>query len=101
MRSEMRRSELALRREVRLFDEVTFARLCRARDYLGDCYSERVTLENAAQKACLSPFHFNRLFARAFAETPHEFVTRRRIEEAKKLLLRDGKRVTNFCFAGG
>jgi AraC-like DNA-binding protein len=101
MRTELRRAELALRREVRLFDEVTFARLCRARDYLGACYSERVTLENAAGKACLSRFHFNRLFAQAFGETPHEFVTRRRIEEAKKLLLRDGESVTDICFAVG
>jgi AraC-like DNA-binding protein len=92
---------LALRREVRLFDEVTFARLCRARDYLGDRYGERVTLENAARQACLSPFHFNRLFAEAFGETPHEFVTRRRIEEAKKLLLRDTESVTDICFAVG
>ena len=101
MRTELRRTELALRREARLFDEVTFARLCRARDYLGDCYCDRVTLENAAQKACLSRFHFNRLFARAFGETPHEFVTRRRIEEAKKLLLRDTDSVTEICFAVG
>jgi AraC-like DNA-binding protein len=101
MRTELRRAELASRREVRLFDEVTFARLCRARDYLGDCYCERVTLENAARQACLSRFHFNRLFAHAFGETPHEFVTRRRIEEAKKLLLRDGESVTEICFAVG
>ena len=94
MRTELRRAELALHRDARLFDEVTFARLCRARDYLGDCYSERVTLENAAGKACLSRFHFNRLFARVFGETPHEFVTRKRIEEAKKLLLRDTESVT-------
>jgi len=101
MRTELRRIELALRRDLRLFDEVTFARLCRARDYLADCYCDRVKLENAAQKACLSRFHFNRLFVRAFGETPHEFVTRRRIEEAKKLLLRDAHSVTDICFAVG
>jgi len=101
MRTEIRRAELAFGREVRLFDEVTFARLCRARDYLGDCYTERVTLENAARKACLSRFHFSRLFAQAFGETAHEFVTRRRIEEAKKLLLRDGESITEICFSVG
>jgi hypothetical protein len=73
-----------MRREIRLYDSVTFARLCRARDYLGDCYRDRVTLEKAAERAYLSPFHFNRLFAQAFGETPHEFVTRMRIEEAKR-----------------
>ncbi|MGA2999859.1 helix-turn-helix domain-containing protein, partial [Bradyrhizobium sp.] len=84
-----------MRRDPRLFDPVTFARLCRARDYLGACYRDRITLEKAASHACLSPFHFNRLFARVFGETPHELVTRIRIEEAKKLLLAENHSVTD------
>ena len=76
-----RRENRGLRREPRLYDMTTFARLCRARDFLGDCYRERVTLEQAAKQACLSPFHFNRVFAEVFGETPHEFVTRIRVEE--------------------
>ena len=84
MRSLSRRAEFALRREIRLCDGVTFARLSRARDYLGACFRDRVTLERAASHACLSPFHFNRLFTQTFGETPHEFVTRIRMEEAKK-----------------
>jgi AraC-like DNA-binding protein len=55
-------------------------------------------LDNAASHACLSPFHFNRLFAQAFGETPHEFVTRMRMEEAKKLLLAGNHNVTDICF---
>jgi AraC-like DNA-binding protein len=101
MRTQFRRAELAIRRGVRLFDATTFARLCRARDYLGACYRDRITLQNAASQACLSPFHFNRLFARAFGETPHEFVTRTRIEEAKKLLLAENRSVTDICFDVG
>jgi AraC-like DNA-binding protein len=101
MRTQTRRAELALSREIRLYDATTFARLCRARDYLGDSYRDRVTLEDAASEACLSPFHFNRLFARAFGETPHEFLTRRRIEEAKKLLLAENQSVTDICFDVG
>jgi len=98
MRIQSRRAEQAMRRETRLYDSVTFARLCRARDYLGDCYRDRVTLANAARHAYLSPFHFNRLFAQAFGETPHEFVTRMRIEEAKRLLLAENHSVTDICF---
>jgi AraC-like DNA-binding protein len=97
MRALERRSELAARRDVRVLDAVSFTRLCRARDYLGACYRDRITLPSAARHACLSPFHFNRLFTRAFGETPHEFVTRIRIEEAKKLLLEDNHRVTDIC----
>ena len=85
----------------RPFDPGTFGRLCRARDYLAAHYGARVFLEEAAQQACLSPFYFNRLFTQAFHETPHEFITRRRIEQAKKLLLAGNHSVTEICFDAG
>jgi len=85
----------------RPFDPGTFGRLCRARDYLAAHYGARVFLEEAAQQACLSPFYFNRLFTQAFHETPHEFITRRRIEQAKKLLLAGNHSVTEICFEVG
>jgi AraC-like DNA-binding protein len=101
MRTQSRRDALAIQRGIRLFDTTTFSRLCRARDYLGNCYRERITLQSAAGQACLSPFHFNRLFTQAFGETPHEFLTRIRIEEAKKLLLSENHSVTDICFEIG
>jgi AraC-like DNA-binding protein len=96
MRPRSRREEAV--RDIPLPDAATFARLARARDFLGACYRDRVTLELAARQACLSPFHFNRVFARAFGETPHEFVTRRRMEEAKQRLLAENESVTTICF---
>src|SRR5579863_5296687 len=98
MRPQTRRLELAMRGDVGLCDAATFTRLLRARNYLGASYRDRVPLENAAREACLSPFHFNRVFTRAFGETPHEFVTRMRIEEAKKMLLAEDQSVTDICF---
>jgi AraC-like DNA-binding protein len=86
---------------MRPFDPATFARLCRARDYLAEHYARPVFLEEAARQACLSPFYFNRLFTQAFHETPHEFITRRRIEQAKKLLLAGNHSVTEICFEIG
>ena len=85
----------------RPFDAGTFARLCRARDYLAAHFARPVFLEDAARQACLSPFYFNRLFTQAFCETPHEFITRRRIEQAKKLLLAGNHSVTEICFEVG
>jgi AraC-like DNA-binding protein len=98
VRTRSRRADSVLRRNLPLCDSVTFARLLRARDYLGDCYRDKVTLETAAGHACLSAFHFNRLFARTFGETPHEFVTRMRMDEAKRLLLAENHTVTEICF---
>jgi AraC-like DNA-binding protein len=77
------------------------ADLCRARDYLAAHFNGRTSLANAAVHAGLSPFYFHRLFADAFAETPHKFVTRLRIEHAKRLLLAGNHSVTDVCFDAG
>ncbi len=79
----------------------TLPDLCRARDYLAARFNERVSLADAAAAAGLSPFYFHRLFAAAFSETPHEFVTRLRIDHAKKLLLAGNHSVTDICFDAG
>jgi AraC-like DNA-binding protein len=101
MRVALRRDRAKSGIEIRLYDPVTFQRLCRARDYLAARYNGRLTLETGAQEACLSPFHFSRLFTNAFGETPHEFVTRVRIDEAKRLLLSENRSVTDICFDVG
>ncbi len=75
--------------------------LLRARDYLAANFSQRVSLSDAAVLAGLSPFYFHRLFADTFHETPHEFVTRLRIEYAKKLLLAGNHSVTDICLDAG
>jgi AraC-like DNA-binding protein len=101
MRSRRPFPEASPPRDVRLFDPATLARLGRARDYLAAHYNERNSLEAVASHAEFSPFYFNRLFAQAFDETPHEFVTRLRIEQAKKLLLAGNHSVTDICFEIG
>jgi AraC-like DNA-binding protein len=82
----------------RLLDDVTYRRLCRAKDFLAASYNRRVRLEEAARAACLSPWHFHRLYATAFHETPHDFVTRLRIDEAKRRLAVGSDSATDICF---
>jgi AraC-like DNA-binding protein len=41
------------------------------------------------------------MFVRAFGETPHEFLTRLRIDRAKQMLARDECPVTEVCLAVG
>lgn len=84
-----------------LFHDETFRRLCRARDFLAAEYQNKLSLERAAREACLSPFHFHRLFASAFGETPHQFVTARRLELAQRLLAAGEMTVTDICFEVG
>jgi AraC-like DNA-binding protein len=84
-----------------LLDPDALRRLCRARDYLAAHTREPVPLAEAARAACLSPFHFQRLFSRAFGESPHRFLTRQRIDLAKRLLAGDHLSVTEVCFETG
>jgi hypothetical protein len=41
---------------VRLVNDATFRRLCRARDLLAAGYQSQIFLNDAAREACLSPF---------------------------------------------
>jgi len=84
-----------------LLHDDTFRRLCRARDLLADGYRTPVALEQAAREACYSPFHFHRLFSAAFGETPHDFLTRRRMDYARRLLASGELTVTEVCFEAG
>jgi AraC family transcriptional regulator len=78
-----------------------YSRLCQARDYLAARFNERTSLTEASAHAGLSPFYFHRLFAATFNETPNEFVTRLRIDHAKRLLLAGYHSVTDICFDAG
>jgi len=82
-----------------LHDE-TFTRVLRARDAIHARYAEPLRLDQLAREAALSPFHFLRIFREAFGQTPHQYLTRVRIEAAKRLLLADAP-VTDVCFEVG
>jgi AraC-like DNA-binding protein len=73
-------------------------RLGNVRDRLADSLEAPPSLADAARQAYLSPFHFHRLFVRAYGQTPHEFLTARRIDEAKRLLAQSNLSVTEICF---
>src|SRR5215217_2658268 len=79
----------------------TYKSLSEARDFMRYAYGRQVSLPDVAARANLSPFHFLRVYKRAFGETPHEFLTRLRIERAKRLLARGSHNVTEACFEVG
>jgi AraC-like DNA-binding protein len=85
----------------RLISDDLFVRLCRSREYLGDCANAPVSLGCAARLAYLSKFHYLRMFAMAFGETPLEFVTRVRMERARALLVSSERSVTEICLDVG
>jgi AraC-like DNA-binding protein len=76
-------------------------RLCRARSFIDECYDLPLDLNEISRQACLSRYHFLRLFREAFATTPHQYLIKRRIEKAKELLRTRQLSVTDICFEVG
>lgn len=81
-------------------DEI-FRRLNRARDFMFSNLSDTLDLTAISSVANLSPFHFHRLFKEAFAETPHEFLTRLRIAKAGRLLASSAQPLTEVAWNVG
>ena len=64
-------------------------------------YQHPINLPDISAQANLSPYHFLRVHKLAYGETPHEFLTRLRIDRAKTLLARGSHNVTEACFEVG
>lgn len=78
-----------------------YRRLLRGRDYILSSLDQPILLNDMAQEACLSPYHFHRAFTQAFLETPHRYLIRHRLEKARQLLTQTGRSVTEVCFECG
>ena len=69
---------------------LSLRRLRRVADYVESRLGERLTLAELAAHAALSPFHFARAFRATVGVTPHDYVTARRLERAKHLIMTTG-----------
>ena len=75
--------------------------LWRARELIDTQYTQPLDLDELARTANFSRYHFLRAFRRVFHATPHEYLTRKRIERAKELLAEDRLTVTEIRFEVG
>jgi AraC-like DNA-binding protein len=79
----------------------TIAWLVQSRRYLAENFRQSPDLRAAASAACYSPHHYHRLFKDLFGETPWEYVSRLRFEEAKRLLCLSSLSVSDVCLDVG
>ncbi|WP_437618376.1 helix-turn-helix transcriptional regulator [Sorangium sp. So ce1151] len=75
--------------------------LCRARDLLSEVHESRLSIEDVAREAAISPYHFIRQFEAVFGVTPHQYRIRRRLDLAKQLLASGQHSVTDVCMEVG
>ncbi|MFM7603546.1 MAG: helix-turn-helix domain-containing protein [Pseudanabaena sp.] len=61
-------------------------RLKQLKDYIEDHLADELAIATLAALIPMSQFHFARAFKAAIGESPHRYITQRRIERAKILL---------------
>lgn len=75
--------------------------ISRALDFMEEHYFEGISLRDIARAACLSRYHFCRLFKRQMRINCIPYLSRLRIERAKSLLGNTSHPITQICFDVG
>ena len=77
-----------------------YRRIVQAKLFIDEHFAEAIDLENIADEAHFSKFHFMRLFKKIYGKSPHHYLTSLRIEKAK-VLLQNNMGVKEVCTAVG
>src|SRR5687767_6837679 len=77
-----------------------YRRIVQAKLFIDQNFSNDIDLDNIADEAYFSKFHFIRLFKKIYGKTPHQYLISVRIEQAK-LLLKKQMQVSEVCMSIG
>ncbi len=78
-----------------------YKRLAWVVDFIYSNLDRSVEIEELAQVACLSKFHFLRLFKAFYKQTPHQFINLIRVKKAQYLLVQTNLPVIEIAFILG
>jgi AraC-like DNA-binding protein len=71
-----------------------------ARHYINNNFDRELNLNLLSRTRFTSKFHLLRLFKKYYGQTPKQYLTDKRIEKSKELL-KNGRSVSETCFAVG
>jgi AraC-like DNA-binding protein len=74
-----------------------YKKIIAAKLFIDENFEKDLHLDRLSREACLSRFHFHRLFTRIYRKTPHQYLTGRRIEQARQWLADDGLTISEIC----
>jgi AraC-like DNA-binding protein len=77
-----------------------YKRIVQAKLFIDNHFDEQIELDNIADEAFFSKFHFIRIFKNIYGKTPHQYLIHVRIEKAKQFL-RNNKSVSASCHEVG
>ena len=69
--------------------------------YIENNYTRKLCIDEIAKRACLSKYHFCRVFKTLTGQTVMEYVNNVRIEKGKELLRKSLFSITDTCFEVG
>jgi transcriptional regulator GlxA family with amidase domain len=72
-----------------------------ARVVIDETFEQPLNIQQIASQAGFSHYHFIRFFHRIYGITPHQYLTRKRIQQAQRLLATSKLSVTEICLAVG
>lgn len=78
-----------------------YKRINNAKDYIDDNFDSEIKIEDAAKIACMSSFHFIRLFKTVFEDTPYQYITQKRLSKASSLVMKTDIPITEVCLSVG
>jgi AraC family transcriptional regulator len=78
-----------------------YKRLCLSLNYLHSCYTQEISLDELAAIACLSKFHFLRMFRTVFRLSPYQYLLNLRLEKARELLTQSSIPITQISIVLG
>jgi AraC family transcriptional regulator len=68
-------------------------------DYIEANLEGDLAIDRMASIACLSKYHFARAFKQAVGQSPHRYVSAKRLERAKALLIHDDRSLADIALA--
>lgn len=82
-------------------DGLSQARLQQATEYIHEHLAQNPSLTEIAQMVQMSPYYFSRLFKQSTGLTPHQYLIKCRIEQAKRLLKNTNLSLANIALQVG
>jgi AraC-like DNA-binding protein len=63
-----------------------YKKIVDAKVFIDEHFDSPIDLDVLAGEACISRYHFHRLFRRIYQRTPHQYLTFKRIDHARRIL---------------
>lgn len=76
-------------------------RIHRVVDFIDENLDAELSLEHLAEIACISPYHFHRLYSRMVGQSPADTIRRLRLTRATNEIRTDGMSVTQAALTAG